>query len=169
MASPFDDLFQSMRERDLPSWWIDSLKAAERGTVLNKTPAEMAGEIVGVLQEADVDTVRALRSIGSPDWNQYLQQFGWSKSQAEAVSQGVEARLTGSSSSSGSSGSSSDGSSSGGSSSSGTGSKVTGPGTARRSQNASLLGGTGPKIVGAVALAGAAAYAGRDWLREKLS
>jgi hypothetical protein len=164
MASPFDDLFQSMRERDLPSWWIDSLKAAERGTVLNKTPAEMAGEIVGVLQEADVDTVRALRSIGSPDWNQYLQQFGWSKSQAEAVSQGVEARLTGSSSSSGSSGSSS-----GGSSSSGTGSQVTGPGTARRTQNASLLGGTGPKIVGAVALAGAAAYAGRDWLREKLS
>jgi hypothetical protein len=153
-----------MRERDLPSWWIDSLKAAERGTVLNKTPAEMAGTIVGILQEADVDKVRALRSIGSPDWNQFLQQFGWSKSQAEAVSQGVEARLTGSSSSSGSSGSSS-----GGSSSSGTGSQVTGPGTARRTQNASLLGGTGPKIVGAVALAGAAAYAGRDWLREKLS
>ena len=153
-----------MRERDLPSWWIDSLKAAERGTVLNKTPAEMAGTIVGILQEADVDKVRALRSIGSPDWNQFLQQFGWSKSQAEAVSQGVEARLTGSSSSSGSSGSSS-----GGSSSSGTGSQVTGPGTARRTQNASLLGGTGPKIVGAVALAGAAAYAGRDWIREKLS
>jgi hypothetical protein len=164
MASPFDDLFQGMRERDLPSWWIDSLKAAERGTVLNKTPAEMAGTIVGILQEADVDKVRALRSIGSPDWNQFLQQFGWSKSQAESVSQEVEARLTGSSSSSGSSGSSS-----GGSSSSGTGSKVTGPGTARRTQGASLLGGNGPKIVGAVALAGAAAYAGRDWLREKLS
>ena len=168
MASPFDDLFQGMRERDLPSWWIDSLKAAERGTVLNKTPAEMAGTIVGILQEADVDKVRALRSIGSPDWNQFLQQFGWSKSQAESVSQEVEARLTGSSSSSGSSGSSSGGSS-GGSSSSGTGSKVTGPGTARRTQGASLLGGNGPKIVGAVALAGAAAYAGRDWLREKLS
>lgn len=152
-----------MRERDLPSWWIDSLKAAERGTVLNKTPAEMAGEIVGILQEADVDKVRALRSIGSPDWGQFLQQFGWSESQAKAVSQGVEARLTGSSSSSG------DSSSSGGSSSSGTGSQVTGPGTARRTQGASLLGGNGPKIVGAVALAGAAAYAGRDWLREKLS
>lgn len=247
-ASPFDDLFQQLRKRDLPSWWIDSLKAAERAIVLGDPPESLATKIIEVIESSDVDKVDVLRSIGSPDWNDFLERFGASESYRKAVSEIVENRLTGTGLPSwwkevlamaeeaivldrppeslaaaivekiesdgidkvkvvraigtpdwnqeikkfgGSkkytqaveqeveallTGSSSDGSSaSDGSSpseespSSGTGAKVTGPGTARGTQSASLLGGSGPKIVGALALAGAAAYASRDWLQKKFS